>query len=97
MELPKYESIDVTLETEVPALPAKEDILKQPSKDVFDEQMAALDNQIKHLREQKEDLFNKKRETIEGGKIQGSNMTFKEGLTAKINESKEINKKKRAC
>ena len=97
MEIPKYESVVVTLETEVPALPAKEDILKQPSKDVFDEQMAALDNQIKHLREQKEDLFNKKRETIEGGKMSGSNLTYREGLTAKINESKEINKKKRAC
>jgi hypothetical protein len=44
MEIPKYESVVVTLETEVPTLPAKEDIIKQPSKDVFDEQMAALDN-----------------------------------------------------
>ena len=49
------------------------------------------------MREQKEDLFNKKRETIEGGKMSGSNLTYREGLTAKINESKEINKKKRAC
>jgi hypothetical protein len=44
IELPKYESVDVTLDTEVPALPSKEDIIKQPSKDVFDEKMAALDN-----------------------------------------------------
>jgi len=29
--------------------------------------------------------------------MSGSNLTYREGLTAKINESKEINKKKRAC
>ena len=42
----KYEKIVFTAETEIPALPAKDSRLKQPSKEQFDLEMAKLDGKI---------------------------------------------------
>lgn len=77
-ERPKYERVTVTAETEVPVLPTKDELLKFPSKDVFDEDMAKLDKKIKELRQQKDELCEKRREVIDGGKVQGSTMTYRE-------------------
>ena len=74
----------------------KEDILKQPSHEQFEEEMAKLDQKIKELRTKKEDLHQKRREIIDGGKMQGSSMTYREVLSQKINSMKEVNNKKRS-
>lgn len=94
---PKYDKIDVTATTELPQLPPKDQILKQPVKEVFEEEMARLDLKIKELRTTKDELHSKRREIIDGGKMQGSSMTYREHLSGKINELKEINIKKREC
>ena len=69
MDRPKYDNVVVTAETEVPPLPSKDEIVKQPSKDAYSDSLAAIDEQIKDLRKVKDDFYNKKRETIEGGKM----------------------------
>lgn len=78
-------------------MPAKDAILKLPAKEAFEEEMAKLDLKIKELRNTKEDLHTKRREVIDGGKVQGSSMTYREVLSGKINELKAINAKKRSC
>jgi hypothetical protein len=35
LDRPKYDHVVVTADTEVPALPAKDDLIKQPSKEAF--------------------------------------------------------------
>jgi len=50
-------------------MPTKEEILKFPSKEVFDEDMVKLDKKIKELRQQKDELCDKRREVIDGGKV----------------------------
>jgi len=72
-------------------MPEKSEILKQPSHEAFEEEMAKLDQKIKQLRTQKEDLHQKRREIIDGGKMQGSSMTYREVLSSKINSLKEVN------
>ena len=76
-------------------MPKKDEILKQPSHDNFEAEMAKLDQKIKQMRQQKDDLHQKRREINEGGKKQGSSMTYREELTQKISSLKEINTKKR--
>jgi len=69
MDRPKYDNVIVTAETEVPALPSKDELVKQPNKDTYTASLAEIDEQIKDLRKVKDDFYNKKRETIEGGKM----------------------------
>ena len=95
MDRPKWETIAFTSETEIPALPSKEERLKQPSKEVFEADMGALDKQIDAVREQQKTLRAKRREVIDGGKIKGSNVTYREALTSKIKELKGVNDVKR--
>lgn len=78
-------------------MPTKEEILKFPSKEVFDEEMAKLDKKIKELRQQKDELCDKRREVIDGGKVQGSSMTYRETFNLKLNSLKEVNQRKRDC
>lgn len=58
----------VTAETVIPEMPKKEEILKQPSHETFEAEMAKIDQKIKLLRTQKENLHQKRREINEGGK-----------------------------
>lgn len=53
---PKHERADVTAETEIPPLPAKENRKKQPEKKDFDNKMKALDVQIEELRQKIRDI-----------------------------------------
>ena len=46
MERPVPEKIVVTIDSVLPALPAKDQMLKQPSKDAFDSKMAECDQKI---------------------------------------------------
>jgi hypothetical protein len=50
-------------------LPSKDELVKQPNKDTYTASLAEIDEQIKDLRKVKDDFYNKKRETIEGGKM----------------------------
>jgi hypothetical protein len=49
-ERPTYEHVHVTVETEIPAAPGKDELLKLPSKDAFDEGMDKLSKKIDDLR-----------------------------------------------
>lgn len=81
----------MTADTEIPALPSKEELIKLPNKEKFDEDIGKIDSLIKDLRKKKEDLHNKRREIIDGGKVSGSSMTYREALSSNINLLKEIN------
>lgn len=47
---PKFERVEVTTETEVPAIVPKEQRKKQPDQNDFDKKMKEVDNQIDHLK-----------------------------------------------
>ena len=46
MERPEYEDAEVTQDTVIPDMPAKENRLKEPSKTEFEKEMAAEDAKI---------------------------------------------------
>lgn len=94
-ERPKYERVEVTLETEVTAPIAKEDRKKNPDRTEFDDKMRKLDGQIEAGRNKITLLINKKRETIEGGKMKGSTVTFRDFIGGKIEESKALRASKK--
>ena len=95
MPRPQYEKIAFTADTVIPELPAKKDILKEPSKADFEREMAAQDAKIAEKRQKKDDLIQKKRRVREGGLTQGGDKTKKGELTEKINEAKGIRATKR--
>ena len=74
----KYDmSIEVTADTEVPELPAKEDIIKnQPDKKDLDKELDALEAEAKVIQKKKDALIKKKQETRDGGTIGKSNTTY---------------------
>ena len=57
--------------------------------------MAVEDAKINERRAKMVALKKKRREIIEGGKVAGGNMTYKESLSAKIGELKGVNETKR--
>ena len=57
--------------------------------------MKDLDNKIQAIRDKINTLSNKKKETREGGKVQGSQLTFREVLNQKIEEIKGLRDQKR--
>lgn len=46
----------MTADTEIPALPSKEELIKLPNKEKFDEDIGKIDSLIKDLRKKKDDL-----------------------------------------
>lgn len=94
-ERPKYERVEVTLETEVPIPIAKEDRKKNPDRTEFDDKMRKLDAQIEACRNKITNFINKKRETIEGGRMKGSTVTFRDFIGTKIEESKALRASKK--
>ena len=54
MDRPQWEKKAFTAETEIPELPQKKDMLKEPTKTEFDRDMAAQDNLIQEKRSKKE-------------------------------------------
>ena len=91
----EYEKVEFTKDTVIPDMPTKEQRLKEPSKPEFDREMAAEDVKINEKRSKQNDLRRKRREIIDGGKVSGSNMTYRESLSAKISELKGVNDIKR--
>ena len=83
----KYEKIKFTAETEIPALPAKEARLKNPTKEEFDRNMKKLDDEINKIREKRKALQQKRSDIQAGGKMTGSQLTYRDALTAKIKEN----------
>ena len=88
-EQKKYPKVVFTAETEVPSLPPKESRLKQPSKDDFDTQMNQIDLKINEIREKKKQLQHQRTEIQQGGKITGSQLTYKEAMNTKISENRK--------
>ena len=95
MERPEYEHVEFTKDTVIPDMPSKEERLKEPSKADFDKEMGAEDAKIQERRAKQNELRKKRREIIDGGKVTGSNMTYRESLSAKIGELKGVNDTKR--
>jgi len=46
LKRPTYDKVPVTLETEIPALPTKEEVIRQPVKEQFEEEMKDMDSTI---------------------------------------------------
>jgi hypothetical protein len=69
--------------------------LKEPVKEEYEKKMKDLDNKIQAIRDKINNLSNKKKETREGGKVQGSQLTFREVLNQKIEEIKGLRDQKR--
>ena len=57
--------------------------------------MSLKDQKIKELRNDKTNLIAKRREIMDGGKMQGSSMTYREMLVKKIADLKTVNERKR--
>lgn len=70
-------------------------MIKQPQKEAFEESMLLKDQKIKEFRNDKTALIAKRREIMDGGKMQGSSMTYREVLIKKIADLKTVNEKKR--
>ena len=85
------------MDSEIPALPSKEEMLKNPVKEQFDAKMLKFDSQIAEARARKEELHQKRREVIDGGKMSGSTLTYREALTKEIDLLRVDNKQKQAC
>ena len=77
-ERPKHERVEITLETEVPAIIPKEERKRNPDRIEFDNKMKAYDLQIESYRNKIANIITKKKETFEGGKVQGSSLSYKE-------------------
>ena len=72
-ERPKLDyKIEITSAIEVPVVPAKEFRKKNPDKSAFEATLANIVNQIEAKRDKIRYLGQKKKETLEGGKVSGS-------------------------
>jgi|TARA_B110000305_G_C19428671_1_gene635054 hypothetical protein len=74
----------------LPELPADSDIKKKPSKDVFDKKMRELDRKAEEYKITIEENRYKKRQVYEGGKVEGSNVTYRDLITSNIDEVKKF-------
>lgn len=95
MERPKYEKVVFTADTEIPELPSKKDLLKEPTKADFDREMAAQDALIQEKRNKKDQLIKQRRQIREGGMASQGGNTRKGELTERINEAKGVRANKR--
>ena len=95
MERPQYEKIAFTVDSVIPEMPAKKDLLKEPTKNDFDRDMAAQDALIQDKRNKKDQLIKHRRSVREGGMASGGGQTRKGELTERINTAKGIRATKR--
>ena len=91
----EYDKVEFTKDTVIPDMPTKEERLKEPSKPEFERVMGIEDVKINEKRAKQNELRKKRREIIDGGKVSGSNLTYRESLSAKISELKGVNDTKR--
>lgn len=78
----------------IPEIIPKDQRKKNPDREEFDKKMRAFDQQIEQGRSRIQGLINKKKETIDGGKVQGSSVTYKDFFKTKIDELKALRDKK---
>ncbi len=95
MERIQYEQIAFTAETEIPALPAAKDRLKEPQKAEYESDMAEQDQFIQQKRAKKDSLIKEKRMIREGGLLGSGDKTRKGELNEKGNIVKGIRSRKR--
>ena len=87
---PKFENVEITLETEIPAILPKDLRKQNPDKALFDKSIQEIDQKIENGRNKIRSLGMKKKEVYDGGKMTGSQLTFKEFIKQKIEECKEL-------
>lgn len=84
----------MTLETEIPEPIPKDQRKKNPDEKEFKDKMSAFDQQIEQGRNRITGLIAKKREAIDGGKVQGSSLTYKDFFKTKVDELKALRDQK---
>ena len=84
----------VSLETKIPELP--EEILKKPSKDDFDKKMREQDKIADEQRVIIEESKFKRRQVYDNGRVEGSNVTYKDLISGNIDEVKKFRNEKKA-
>ena len=71
-------------------------MIKQILKETYEAKMDAIDAKIAVLRTESKALHTKRKEVIDGGKMQGSSMTYRETLNSLVNDLRAVNANKRA-
>ena len=86
----------VSLETKIPELPAPEDILKKPSKDEFDKKMKDQDRIADEQRIIIEESRYKRKQVYDNGRVEGSNVTYKDLISGNIDDVKKFRSEKKS-
>eukprot|EP01017_Pseudomicrothorax_dubius_P004919 TRINITY_DN1111_c0_g3_i1.p1 TRINITY_DN1111_c0_g3~~TRINITY_DN1111_c0_g3_i1.p1 ORF type:complete len:550 (+),score=282.20 TRINITY_DN1111_c0_g3_i1:39-1688(+) len=87
---PPREKEVITLETEIPALPKKNEILKEPNDTELDDKLNALDRRITDLYNAKYNYVNQMREQSRENKHSKEGLALRDVVSAKIEERKKI-------
>ena len=95
-ERPTFEKIVVAADTEIPALPAPNEIKTKPSKDEFDRKMRELDRIVEDKKIKNEEARHHRRIVHEGGKIDGSNADYRDQINMQGDEIKKHRAERRA-
>ena len=90
-----FEKIEIKADTVLEALPSKEETLKEPSRDKFNDEMRAFDKKVEELKTTVEDSKYKRRQVYEGGKVEGENVTYREVISERIEEVKKFRAEKK--
>lgn len=61
----------------------------------FDKKIKLIDDQMEDKKQKIRNLGGKKKETLEGGKVSGSSLTFKEFLKERVEDLKIVRDKKK--
>ena len=89
LQRPKRDEGEFTADTKIPERPSKEQILKEPSKSVFESDMANIDKAIDQKRKEIQSIIKKKKSIREGGFTTGNN-TKRDELNQRNNEMKAV-------
>ena len=73
LQRPKRDEGEFTADTVIPERPSKEQLLKEPSKSVFESDMAGIDKSIDLKRKEIQAIIKKKKSIREGGFTSGNN------------------------
>ena len=79
----------------VPELPPMDEIKKRPSRDEFDRKMKEMTAQALKWKEQSDENRLKRQMIYDGGKVDGSNVTYRDLLSKDIEEIKKHKNQRR--
>ncbi len=85
----------MTVDTKIPAYPAKEDRKKKPDKQEYEKKIDLLIAEADHKKELIRTFNKDKREILQGGKIEGEKMTFQQHLDTEFKKLKQLKDQKR--